>query len=75
MIAYITLEGASVGAPGSRIWPRVDCPPVIAAIIDDRLNKEWHARVQDAVREQLEQDRVDAAEQRADMRRDERMGL
>ena len=75
MILGITLEGSSSISTGKRIWPQVNCPPVIAAIIDERLNKEWHDRVCDAVREQLASDREDAAEQRADMRRDERMGL
>ena len=35
-----------------------------------RLEKEWHDKVSDAVREQLASDREDAAEQRAEMRRD-----
>jgi hypothetical protein len=47
----------------------------IHSIIHDRLENEWHDRVQEAVREQLASDREDAAEQRADMRRDARMGL
>ena len=76
LIAGITLQGFGArDANGKRTWPQVECPPVIAAIIDERLNKEWHDRVCDAVREQLASDREDAAEQRADMRRDERMGL
>jgi hypothetical protein len=76
MIIDITLDAAtSTLVNGKRTWPQVACPPVIAAIIDARLNKEWHDRVQEAVREQLESDREDALEQRADARRDARMGL
>ena len=76
LIAGITLQGFGArDANGKRTWPQVECPPVIAAIIDQRLNKEWHDRVSDAVREQLASDREDALEQRADMRRDERMGF
>ena len=47
----------------------------IHSIIYDRLENEWSEQVQEAVREQLASDREDAAEQRADMRRDARMGL
>jgi hypothetical protein len=76
MIVSITLDAAtSVLVNGKRKWPQVECPPVIAAIIDERLNKEWYGRVCDAVREQLASDREDALEQRAEMRRDARMGL
>jgi hypothetical protein len=74
MIINITLEGASTTGPDNkRFWPQVDAPPVIAAIIDQRLNKEWSDRVQDAVREQLASDHEDAMEARADARRDDRM--
>jgi len=72
-IETITLQGFGArDANGKRTWPQVDCPPVIAAMIDERLNKEWYTRVCDAVREQLEQDRVDAAEARYEARRDDR---
>jgi len=75
-IISITLQGFGArDANGKRTWPQVECPPVIAAIIDERLNKEWYGRVCDAVREQLASDREDAIEQRAEMRRDARMGL
>ena len=73
-IENITLQGFGTrDANGKRTWPQVECPPVIAAIIDQRLNKEWYGRVCDAVRVQLEQDRVDAREQQSDYRRDDRM--
>jgi hypothetical protein len=73
-IEGITLQGFGArDANGKRTWPQVECPPVIAAIIDTRLNKEWHDRVSEAVNEQLASDREDAAEQRADYRRDARM--
>jgi hypothetical protein len=75
MIVDIYLDGASTMVNGKRTWPRISAPPVIAAIIDTRLNKEWYAHVCDAVREQIESDREDAAEARADYRRDARMGL
>jgi len=76
IIINITLEGArTTGPDNKRFWPQVDAPPVIAAIIDSYLNKEWHARVCEAVSEQCDQDRIDAREQQADYRRDERMGL
>ena len=72
-IETITLQGfGSRDANGKRTWPQIACPPVIAAIIDDRLNEEWYGRVCAAVREQIEQDRVDAAEYRAEARRDDR---
>ena len=44
-------------------------------MIGQRLEGEWFDRVQEAVREQLASDREDALEQRAEMRRDARMGL
>jgi hypothetical protein len=76
IIMEITLDGANhTVVNGKRVWPQVACPPVIAAIIDNRLNKEWYGRVCDAVLEQIASDRDDAAEQQADMRRDARMGL
>jgi hypothetical protein len=75
MILNVTLEGYDRRVDGKRIYPQIDAPPVVAAIIDNRLNKEWHTRVCDAVSEQLASDREDAAEARAEARRDERMGL
>jgi hypothetical protein len=75
-IIDITLDAATrVIVNGKRTWPQVACPPVIAAIIDNRLNKEWYGRVCDAVNEQIASDHEDALEQRAEMRRDARMGL
>ena len=75
MILGITLDANSTMIDGKRKWIQTAAPPVIAAIIDERLNKEWFDRVQEAVREQLASDREDALEQRAEMRRDARMGL
>ena len=75
MILNVTLEGASRLVNGKRVYPQADAPAAVAAIVDARLHDEWHGQVQDAVREQIEQDREDALEQRAEMRRDERMGL
>jgi hypothetical protein len=76
MILNVTLESSSVVVNGKRTYPQVDAPPTVAAIIDQRLNKEWADRVQDAVREQLASDYEDAMEARADARRDDRrMGV
>jgi hypothetical protein len=47
----------------------------IHSIIHDRLENEWSDQVQEAVREQLASDREDAADARADYRRDARMGM
>jgi len=75
MIINITLEASGVTVNGKRTYPQIDAPPDIAAIIDSYLNREWRARVCEAVSEQCDQDRIDAREQQADYRRDERMGL
>ena len=56
-------------AAGKSLWTYVAAPYEIAALIGQRLESEWHDRVQDAVNEQLCVDREDAAEMRADMRR------
>ena len=75
LIAGITLQGFGArDANGKRTWPQVECPPVIAAIIDERLNKEWHDRVCDAVQEKIAEDRTCAADNAADYRRDRMMG-
>src|SRR6187399_9588 len=74
-VVSITLDGQSIMVNGKRTWPQISAPDAIAAVIDNRLNKEWRDKVQEAVREQLAADREDALEQRADMRRDERRGL
>jgi hypothetical protein len=39
------------------------------------MEDKWHQHIANAVREQLASDRDDAAEMRADMRRDHSMGL
>jgi hypothetical protein len=44
------------------------------SIIYDRLENEWRDHVNEAIQEQLASDREDAAEQRAEMRRDALMG-
>ena len=76
VVINITLEGASRPGPsGKRIYPQVDAPPVIAAIIEARLEKEWTYRVSEAVHEQIEEDRLAEIDNQADYRRDERMGL
>jgi hypothetical protein len=60
---------------GKPLRPYVAAPELIAGIILDRLNGSWGRHVYNAVQEQIASDREDAAEQRAEMRRDERMGL
>jgi hypothetical protein len=67
------VERAAV--PAVEAWPIVEAPEPFNAMIWNRLSTDWHDRVQDAVNYQLEQDREDAAEARADARRDDRMGL
>jgi len=60
---------------GKQLRPYVAAPEPIASIILERLNGSWGRHVYNAVEEQIASDREDAAEQRADARRDERMGL
>jgi hypothetical protein len=62
-------------AAGKKPWIYVKAPAELEFLISERLEGEWHDKVSDAVREQLEFDREAAAEQRADMRRDERLEL
>jgi hypothetical protein len=72
---YVTVEGFGNRIDGKRQWPQVPAPAVLATIIVQRLEKEWAHKVQDAVRERLASDHEAALEERADMRRDEKMGL
>lgn len=60
---------------GKKPWIYVAAPDEIADLIATRLEVEWSDRVRDAINEQLASDREDAAEMRADMRRDHMMGL
>ena len=46
----------------------------VYGIIYDRLENEWRDQVDEAVQGQLEEDRICAADDYADQRRDERMG-
>lgn len=62
-------------AAGKRPWIYVAAPDEITTLIGQRLEGEWFDKVQDAINEQLASDREDAAEARADMRRDHMMGL
>lgn len=68
----LTLEERSAG---KRPWVYVAAPEELADMIATRLEGEWFNKVQDAINEQLASDREDAAEYRADMRRDHAMGL
>lgn len=63
-------------AAGKKPWVYIAAPDEIAALIELRLDdSEWSDRISNAVQEQLASDREDAAEARADMRRDFQMGL
>jgi len=74
-VMSVSLEGFGERVDGKRQWPYVPAPAPIADIVCQRLHKEWFDRVCNAVTEQLASDREDAAEMRAEMRRDARMGL
>jgi hypothetical protein len=57
---------------GKKPWVYITAPDDIAAIVEERLSKEWSFRVQDAIREAIEAEREADAEFRADMRREDR---
>lgn len=71
---YQTLTQAERSA-GKKPWIYVSAPDELAAIVEARLSKEWAERVQDAIREQIELEREAAADRRAEMHREHRMGL
>jgi hypothetical protein len=71
---YLKLTHAERMA-GKKPWVYVKAPVELDEIIGSRLETEWAHKVTDAINEQLAADREDAAEQRAEMRRDEMMGL
>lgn len=71
-IGTITLEGFGQRVNGVRQWPQVACPEAVSTIICQRLEGEWSSKIDDAVAEQIEIDREDAAESRAEMRREDR---
>jgi hypothetical protein len=62
-------------AAGKKPWVYVGAPDEIASLIENRLCSEWNGKVQDAINEQLASDREDAADMRAESRRDHLMGL
>jgi hypothetical protein len=68
----ITKEERSAG---KRPWIYVAAPDEISALVETRLEREWSAKVQDAINEQRAIAREEAAEFRAEMRREDRMGL
>ena len=70
---YQTLT-AEERARGARPWIYVQAPFELVCMIGERLEIQWKDKVQDAVNEQLASDREDAAEQRAEMRRDALIG-
>jgi len=61
--------------PAIDAWPVLKAPEPFHAMIWNRLETEWHDRVQDAVNYQIEQDREDERDRQADYRRDHFMGL
>jgi hypothetical protein len=71
---YQTLTQAERSA-GKKPWVYVAAPAEIAGLVEERLTKDWHFRVQEAVREAIEIERGAAAEFRAEMHREDRMGL
>jgi hypothetical protein len=61
-------------ARGVRPWVYVTAPDELAALIEARLGtSEWGEKIQDAINEQLASDREEAAERRAESRREEMM--
>lgn len=60
-------------AAGKRPWIYVAAPTDLGVLITYRLEQDWYGKVQDAVNEQLASDREEAAEIRAEMRRDDHM--
>ncbi len=71
-IESVSVEGFGDRVDGRRQWPMIPAPRELVTIICQRLEGEWHDKVQTAVIEQLEEDRQCAADDYADMRRDER---
>lgn len=74
-IDSISVEGHQKLTPdertaGKRPWVYVAAPSDLEYMIQYRLEQHWFDKVQDAVNEQLASDREDAAEVRAEMRRD-----
>lgn len=74
-VGAITLEGFGQRINGVRQWPQVACPDSIAALIGERLENEWSGRIDDALSDQIERDREDAIEYRAEMRREHLAGV
>jgi hypothetical protein len=62
-------------AAGKRPWVYVKAPLDLEMLVAIRLEGEWSDRVQDAIANALVADREDAAEARAEMRRDFHMGF
>jgi len=71
-IESVSVEGFGDRVDGQRQWPMIPAPIELVTIICQRLEGEWFDRVQNAVNEQIEEDRASAADDYADMRRDER---
>jgi hypothetical protein len=79
-IDSVTVEGhqkqtQEERAAGKNPWVYVAAPDLDLIINSRLMEDKWHQHIANAVREQLASDRDDAAEMRADMRRDHSMGL
>jgi hypothetical protein len=62
-------------AAGKRPWIYVKAPFELVCLIAARLEIDWKEKVDDAINEQRAIAREEAAEFRAEMRREDRMGL
>lgn len=72
-IGSISLEGFGERVNGVRQWPQIAAPIPIAGVIRSRLYNEWSSKVQNAVNEAIEEDRACAADDYADMKREDRL--
>lgn len=75
-----TVEDHWIASQTGKPLPSYDRKPVtldatspLHGIIYHRLENEWRGKVSNAVQEQIEEDRQCAADEYADMKRDERM--
>ncbi len=68
-IESVSVEGDK-RIDGKQTSPQLSPSGPLVTIICQRLEGEWHDKVQNAVNEQIEEDRACAADDYADMRRD-----
>ncbi len=72
-IETVSVEGFGERVNGKRQWPQVPAPAALTDIIVQRLEGEWAGKVVNAINEQIEEDRISAADDMADARRDRLM--